>query len=421
MGADVVLDLGWGRLVFGQTFRRPARHRRRAAGGGGRRARHLHLPARPARAGRPGARRAVHRPVLHLPARPAPLPAAGRADPRRLRAHGHLRRPRWSAINEIYARNGMVLGDAGDHVAQPPHADLHLPGRRGPPHRRRSSARSPASTTGWPSATRRRGTSLWCLAVHAQDAPPGTGEALVRVLAERYVGRGRAYLDLSVMHDNEARDHALPQARLHPGRGGLRQAQEPDQHPAVRRPAAGSGGAQPLRADHRRGGAAARASGWRSPTPSAARCGCRSAAGRVLTRESLSEFTTAVAMSRCDDKRVTRRIMERAGVRVRPGRAGRARASSTAAPRAAARGRRGRGQARPRRAGAGHHRRRPRRRGRSSGRWRSRLQFCPDVLVEELVDGDDLRVVVIDRAGRGGRRPPPGRDRRRRPAHRRRS
>ena len=39
----------------------------------------------------------------------------------------------------------------------------------------------------------------------------------------------------------------------------------------------------------------------------------------VVTRESLSEFTTAVAMSRCDDKRVTRRIMERAGVRVARG------------------------------------------------------------------------------------------------------
>ena len=39
----------------------------------------------------------------------------------------------------------------------------------------------------------------------------------------------------------------------------------------------------------------------------------------VLTRESLSEFTTAVAMSRCDDKRVTRRIMRRAGVRVARG------------------------------------------------------------------------------------------------------
>src|SRR5437763_2468603 len=46
------------------------------------------------------------------------------------------------------------------------------------------------------------GTSLWCLAVDVQDAPPGTGEALVRVLAERYAARGRAYLDLSVLHHN---------------------------------------------------------------------------------------------------------------------------------------------------------------------------------------------------------------------------
>src|SRR4030095_10597744 len=53
-------------------------------------------------------------------------------------------------------------------------------------------------------AARGRGASLWCLAVHLQDAPAGTGEALVRVLSERYVGRGRAYLDLSVMHDNDA-------------------------------------------------------------------------------------------------------------------------------------------------------------------------------------------------------------------------
>ena len=46
------------------------------------------------------------------------------------------------------------------------------------------------------------GASLWCLAVDPQSAAPGVGEALVRVLSERYIGRGRAHLDLSVMHDN---------------------------------------------------------------------------------------------------------------------------------------------------------------------------------------------------------------------------
>ena len=40
----------------------------------------------------------------------------------------------------------------------------------------------------------------------------------------------------------------------------------------------------------------------------------------IVTRESLSELTSAVAMSRCDDKRVTRRILEQAGLRVAQGR-----------------------------------------------------------------------------------------------------
>ncbi len=47
-----------------------------------------------------------------------------------------------------------------------------------------------------------QGSSLWCLAVDANQAPPGTGEALVRNLAGRFQGRGRAWMDLSVMHDN---------------------------------------------------------------------------------------------------------------------------------------------------------------------------------------------------------------------------
>ena len=40
----------------------------------------------------------------------------------------------------------------------------------------------------------------------------------------------------------------------------------------------------------------------------------------VVTRESLSEYTSAVAMSRCDDKRLTRRIVAEAGIAVARGR-----------------------------------------------------------------------------------------------------
>ncbi len=40
----------------------------------------------------------------------------------------------------------------------------------------------------------------------------------------------------------------------------------------------------------------------------------------VVTRESLSEYTSAVAMSRCDDKRLTRRMVADAGIIVPNGR-----------------------------------------------------------------------------------------------------
>jgi GNAT-family acetyltransferase (TIGR03103 family) len=114
----------------------------------------------------------------------------------------------------------------------------------------------------------------------------------------------------------------------------------------------------------------------------------------VLTRESLSEYTSAVAMSRCDDKRVTRRIMERAGVRVPRGAtateddrepAGALLAECGEVVVKPARGEQGKGITV----------------GVTSADALERAvalaaQFCPDVLVEELVEGDDLRVVVID-------------------------
>ncbi|MCB0832988.1 MAG: GNAT family N-acetyltransferase, partial [Bacteroidetes bacterium] len=46
------------------------------------------------------------------------------------------------------------------------------------------------------------GSSLWCLAVDPQANTPGIGEALVRVLAEHYIAKGRSFMDLSVLHDN---------------------------------------------------------------------------------------------------------------------------------------------------------------------------------------------------------------------------
>jgi GNAT-family acetyltransferase (TIGR03103 family) len=392
MEHDVVVDMGWGRLVFGQTF----------TDFGG-----IVDALRGEESGR--------RDICIYPRDPHVLvglaPDELFIDPSytyRLDLYRYRPRPdlirdvfvrtvtsevEMELINGIYALNGMVVGDTAtmwaNHrtrcftylVAEDQRTGKIIGTVTGVDHQ---------LAFGDPEA----GTSLWCLAVHAQDAPPGTGEALVRVLAERYVGRGRAYLDLSVMHDNEGaitlyrklgftRVSAVCVKRKNPINSSLFVARPPgldDLNPYAR-----------IIADeavHR---------GIRVEVTDAEWGEIRlSRGGRtVLTRESLSEFTSAVAMSRCDDKRVTRRIMQRAGVQVARG----ALACEGELTEAAAlmrevgevvvkpaRGEQGRGITVGVKDEAGL--------GRAVA---LALQFCPDVLVEELAAGEDLRVIVIDR------------------------
>jgi GNAT-family acetyltransferase (TIGR03103 family) len=392
MASDVVLDLGWGRLVFGQTFG------------------DLQGIVAALRAEESG-----RRDICIYPRDPHVLVGLApdelfidpsytyRLDLHRYRPRSELIRDvfvrtvtsaaEMAEINEIYALNGMVLGD---------------PATMWRNHRTRAftylvaedsrTGRIVGTVTGVDHELAfgdpEGGTSLWCLAVHAQDAPPGTGEALVRVLAERYVARGRAYLDLSVMHDNEgaillyrklgfARVAAVCVKRKNPINTPLFASRPPgleDLNPyaliiaeeALRR-------------------------GIRVEVTDAESGELRlSLGGRtVLTVESLSEYTSAVALTRCDDKRLTRRVMQRAGVRVARGAVAaegdlddasallRECGEVVVKP---ARGEQGRGIT----VGVSD----------DAGLARAvdlALQFCPDVLVEELVQGDDLRVVVIDR------------------------
>jgi GNAT-family acetyltransferase (TIGR03103 family) len=392
MGSDVVLDLGWGRLVFGQTFS--------DLGG-------IVDALRAEEAG--------ERDICIYPRDPHVLVGLApdelfidpsytyRLDLFRYRPRSELIRgvfvrtvtshAEMDRINEIYALNGMVVGDADvmwrNHRTR---AFTYLVAED------RRTGTIVGTVTGVDHELAfgdpEGGTSLWCLAVHAQDAPTGTGEALVRVLAERYVGRGRAYLDLSVMHDNSAaiqlyrklgftRVAAVCVKRKNPINTPLFAARPPGL--ADLNPYATIIAEEALRR------------GIRVEVTDADSGEMRlSVGGRtVLTLESLSEFTTAVAMSRCDDKRVTRRIMERAGVLVARGAAvgegGLADALALLGEVGAlvvkpARGEQGRGITVGVRDEAGLER-----------AVALALQFCPDVLVEEMVDGEDLRVVVIDR------------------------
>ena len=243
------------------------------------------------------------------------------------------------------------------------------------------------------------GSSLWCLAVDQQHAPPGTGEALVRRLAERYDARGRSFMDLSVLHSNAG---AIALYR----RLGFEQAapvcvkrKNPiNQQLYSPRPA----GIDALNPYARIVVDEAVARGVHVEVTDAASGEVRlTFAGRtVLTRESLSELTSAVAMSRCDDKRVTRRVMERAGLAVpegvEVGRTGDGEPDLAAAlalvTRAGergvvvkpARGEQGRGITVGVRSPDA-----------LSSAVDHALTLCPDVLVEACAPGDDVRVLVI--------------------------
>ncbi|SDB53314.1 GNAT-family acetyltransferase TIGR03103 [Bauldia litoralis] len=159
-----------------------------------------------------------------------------------------------------------------------------------------------------------RASSLWCLAVDPQANQPGIGEALVRRLAEHFQARGNSCLDLSVLHDN---DQAIA---LYEKLGFARipYFTLKRRNPINETLFAGPAFTEKLNPyatiiidEARRRGIAVEVTdaegGFFRLT-----YGGRS----VHCRESLSEFTTGVAVSICDDKAVTRRVVSAAGVRV---------------------------------------------------------------------------------------------------------
>ena len=159
-----------------------------------------------------------------------------------------------------------------------------------------------------------QGSSLWCLAVDPQCQRPGVGEALVRHLITHYQSRGLGYLDLSVLHDNS---QALGlYAKL-----GFRELQTF----SIKRK---NGFNQPL---------------FLGPGPEAelnpyarivveeayrrgievqvddAEAGLFSlsqGSRKIRCRESLSDLTSAVSVTLCQDKRLTHKTLARAGIQL---------------------------------------------------------------------------------------------------------
>jgi GNAT-family acetyltransferase (TIGR03103 family) len=236
-----------------------------------------------------------------------------------------------------------------------------------------------------------RGSSLWSLAVDPATSRAGVGESLTRTLLSEMDSRGRQYLDLSVMHDN------IPAIRLYEKLGFERlpilcvKRKNPIN---VALYAPGDEQFDQLNPYAKIIAEEARRRGIHVEVLDAEGGFLRlEHAGRsIITRESLSELTSAVAMSWCDDKRVTRRMLASAGLRVPRGRAATGDDADVAfldevgdlvvKP---ARGEQGRGIT----VGV-----------RDADDLAAAIEraraICPEVLLEERFHGDDLRLVVID-------------------------
>jgi GNAT-family acetyltransferase (TIGR03103 family) len=158
------------------------------------------------------------------------------------------------------------------------------------------------------------GSSLWALAVDPQYRRPGAGKALVIALARKFQAAGRSFMDLSVMHDNaqaiqlyEALDFYQVPVYCVKTRNTINQQLYTGER---------SDGDLNIYA--------------RIIIDEAYRRGIRvdvvdgdggffdlSLGGRSIScRESLTDLTSAVAMSRCADKEVTNRFLSRAGLAV---------------------------------------------------------------------------------------------------------
>jgi GNAT-family acetyltransferase (TIGR03103 family) len=158
------------------------------------------------------------------------------------------------------------------------------------------------------------GASLWCLAVDPQARLPGVGEAMVRRLAEYFAARGASFLDLSVMHDNEQAIALYEKLRFKRVPYFTVKRKNPINETLFTGPEQDEGlnpYARIIVKEARRRGINVKV------TDAEGGFFILSYGGRtVRCRESLSELTSAIAMSICDDKAVTRRIVEGAGVHV---------------------------------------------------------------------------------------------------------
>ena len=390
MADDVVLELGWGRLIFGQTFADQEKLAEvlRQEGHGRRdiciyaREPHVLVSKAPAE-------------LFIDPSHTYRLRFADSEDvgaaPRGFSVRTLRSREDADEMNRVYVRCGMVpapIDVIWNNHRQQASVDYLVAVRD-------DDGAILGTVTGVDHAALfsdpENGSSLWTLAVDPTAPLPGLGAALTRSLAAIYRDRGRAYMDLSVAHDNHAAIALYEKLGFSRVPVMAVKRKNAINEPLFTHPPETVDDLNPyarIIADE-----AMRRGIWVEVLDAEAGEMRLSNGGRsVITRESLSEYTSAVAMSRCDDKRLTRRIVSDAGISVPKGRLATfdeadheflAEVGDVVVK--PTRGEQGKGIT----VGVDS------REELDAALARAREQH-PEVLIEQRAEGDDLRLVVID-------------------------
>ena len=158
------------------------------------------------------------------------------------------------------------------------------------------------------------GSSLWCLAVDPLCSRPGVGEVLVRHLAEHFMSRGLSYLDLSVLHDNAQAKNLYAKLGFRTlstfaikRKNGINQPLFLGPGPEV--------GLNPyasilVEEAYKRG------IDVQIDDAAAGLFTLSHGGRRIRCRESLSDLTSAISMSLCQDKCLTHKVLSQAGLNV---------------------------------------------------------------------------------------------------------
>ena len=158
------------------------------------------------------------------------------------------------------------------------------------------------------------GSSRWCLAVDPLCSRPGVGEVLVRHLVEHFMSRGLSYLDLSVLHDNAQAKNLYAKLGFRTlstfaikRKNGINQPLFLGPGPEV--------GLNPyasilVEEAYKRG------IDVQIDDAAAGLFTLSHGGRRIRCRESLSDLTSAISMSLCQDKCLTHKVLSQAGLNV---------------------------------------------------------------------------------------------------------